>query len=180
MARMRRWLVPLALLAASLACGGTVPETAGESQDLAPPIELVSPGIYRGRRPDQATLQNLKALGVRTILDLEDDSGAVAKERKAVAALGMTFISKPMSGFWPPNDGQVNQTEAVMADASRRPLFVHCLHGEDRTGLIVGLFRVFSQGWKPGDAYKEMIAKGFHRILVFLNHYYEEKTHWDD
>src|SRR5437667_8255254 len=158
MACMRQSLVPLAVLAAALACGGQIPESADESQDLAPPIELVSAGVYRGRRPDQATLQNLKALGVKTVLDLEDDSGAVSKEKKAVGALGMTFISEPMSGFWTPNDKEVNQIEAIMADASRRPIFVHCLHGEDRTGLIVGLFRVFSQHWKPGDAYKEMIA----------------------
>src|SRR5713101_3819667 len=92
---MRRSIIPVAVLAAALACGGTLPEpSADASQDLAPPIELVSAGVYRGRRPDQATLQNLKALGVRTILDLEDDSGAVAREKKAVAALGMSFISE--------------------------------------------------------------------------------------
>ena len=69
----------------------------------------------------------------------------------------MTFISQPMSGFWAPNDRQVNQTEAIMADASRRPIFVHCLHGEDRTGLIVGLHRVFHEGWDPAKAYQEML-----------------------
>jgi protein tyrosine/serine phosphatase len=176
---MRTVLLPV--LALSVACGGAAtPDSSDASQDLAPPIELVTPGIYRGRRPDQATLQNLKALGVKTILNLEDDSGAVAKEKKSVAKLGMNFISEPMSGFWSPDDHEVDQIEAIMADTSRRPLFVHCLHGEDRTGLIVGLFRVFSQGWKPADAYKEMLAKGFHQILFFLNHYYETKTHWDD
>jgi len=178
---MRRSIIPLAVLAAALACGGALPEpSADASQDLAPPIELVSAGVYRGRRPDQATLQSLKALGVRTILNLEDDRGAVAREKNAVAALGMSFISEPMSGFWWPNDGEVNQIEAIMADTARRPIFVHCLHGEDRTGLVVGLFRVFTQHWKPADAYKEMIAKGFHKVLFLLNHYYEEKTGWDD
>jgi len=177
---MRRSLAPLAALAAALACGGSIPETSDESQDLAPPIELVSAGIYRGPRPTQATLQNLKSLGIRTVLNLEDDSGAVSKEKKAVAALGMGFISEPMSGFWTPNDKEVNQIEVIMADTSRRPLFVHCLHGEDRTGLIVGLFRVFTQHWKPADAYKEMLSKGFHQILFLLNHYYEEKTGWED
>src|SRR5438477_5499594 len=177
---MRRSLAPLAALAAALACGGSIPESSDDSQDLAPPIELVSAGVYRGRRPDQATLRNLKALGVRTVLDLENDNSVVASEKKAVGALGMNFISEPMSGFWSPNDGEVNQIEAIMADASRRPLFVHCQQGEDRTGLIVGHFQVFRQHWKPGDAYREMIAKGFHKALFLLNHYYEEKTGWED
>jgi protein tyrosine/serine phosphatase len=177
---MRPSLLPLSILALALACGGAVPESSDESQDLAPPIELVSAGVYRGRRPDQPTLQNLKALGVKTILDLEDDSGAVRREKQWVAALKMSFISEPMSGFWWPNDKEVDQIEAIMADTSRRPIFVHCLHGEDRTGLIVGLFRVFTEHWYPGDAYKEMLAKGFHKVLFLLNHYFEEKTHWDD
>src|SRR5438552_3799783 len=177
---MRRSLAPLAVLALAVACGGTLPENTDDAQELAPPIELVSPGIYRGPRPTAATLQNLKTLGVRTVLDLENDSGAVSKERTAVGALKMAFISEPMSGFWTPNDSEVNQIEAIVADKSRRPLFIHCLHGEDRTGLIVALYRVFTEHQKPGDAHKEMIAKGFHKILFLLNHYYEEKTGWED
>jgi protein tyrosine/serine phosphatase len=74
----------------------------------------------------------------------------------------------------------VNQIEAIMADHARRPIFVHCQHGEDRTGLIVGLYRVETEHWSPAAAYREMIAKGFHKILFFLNHYYEERTGWED
>src|SRR5437667_9232824 len=101
---MRRSLAPLAVLALTTACGEAI--TTDDAQELAPPIELVSPGVYRGRRPDQATLRNLKALGVRTVLDLEDDSSEVSTERKWVGGLGMTFISEPMSGFWTPNDAE--------------------------------------------------------------------------
>ena len=92
----------------------------------------------------------------------------------------MAFISEPMSGFWTPNDKEVNQIEAIMADQSRRPIFVHCEHGQDRTGLIVGLYRVFTEKKSPAAAYKEMLAKGFHKILFLLNHYYEEKTGFED
>jgi protein tyrosine/serine phosphatase len=74
----------------------------------------------------------------------------------------------------------VNQIEAIMADHARRPIFVHCQQGEDRTGLIVGLYRVETEHWSPAAAYREMIAKGFHKILFFLNHYYEERTGWED
>jgi protein tyrosine/serine phosphatase len=85
-----------------------------------------------------------------------------------------------MSGFWTPDDSEVNQIEAIMADTSQRPIFVHCQHGQDRTGLIVGLYRVFSEHWSPADAYNEMLAKGFHQALFLLNHYYEEKTGFED
>jgi tyrosine-protein phosphatase SIW14 len=175
-------LIVVALMLAG-ACGGPDAPAEGDASTAdvsTPPIELVSPGIYRGPRPSQGTLAQLKALGVHTILDLENTGSAISAERGYVAQLGMGFISEQMSGFWTPNDAEVNQIEAIMADKSRRPIFVHCQHGQDRTGLIVGLYRVFSEHWTPSAAYQEMLAKGFHQALFLLNHYYEEKTGWDD
>jgi tyrosine-protein phosphatase SIW14 len=181
---MRYFHLLAAALVLSSACGGVnAPaegDATGDEQNLAPAIELVEPGLYRGHRPDTATLQQLKSLGVKTILDLEDTQSAIKPESATARSLGMTFISEPMSGFWAPNDAEVDQIEAIMADKSRRPLFVHCQHGEDRTGLIVGLYRVQTEHWTPAAAYREMLAKGFHKILVFLNHYYEEKTGFED
>ena len=140
----------------------------------------VSPGLYRGARPTAEGLQALADAGVRTVVDLEDDDEVVASEQAVVEGLGMTFVSKPMSGFWYPNDATVNDVVALLGDASQRPLFVHCQHGEDRTGLVVAIHRVFNEAWDPATAYDEMLAKGFHTLLFLLNHYYEEKTGFED
>jgi tyrosine-protein phosphatase SIW14 len=172
---------PLLMTAFLVACGGSQVDASDDSQDVTtPPIELVSPGVYRGPRPTAGTLSQLKALGVHNVLDLEDTTSIVNAERKSVQALGMSFVSEPMSGFWTPSDSEVNTIEAFMANSSNYPIFVHCEHGQDRTGLIVGLFRVETQHWTPAAAYKEMLAKGFHQILFLLNHYYEEKTGFED
>jgi protein tyrosine/serine phosphatase len=143
-------------------------------------FDVVSDGLYRGARPDAAGLQALADAGVTTVLDLEDDDAAVDNERAVADGLGLTFISKPMSGFWAPDDGEVNDILALLADSSNRPLFVHCQHGQDRTGLLIALDRVFNEGWSPADAHAEMMAHGFHKILWFLHHYYEEKTGFED
>jgi len=45
---------------------------------------------------------------------------------------------------------------------------IHCTHGQDRTGYIVGRFRVLSQGWTKDRAYAEMRAHGFHPELLGL------------
>jgi len=50
-----------------------------------------------------------------------------------------------------------------------RPIYVHCAHGADRTGLIIALYRVFVQGWAPQKAHDEMKAMGhnfFHQIFT--------------
>jgi tyrosine-protein phosphatase SIW14 len=136
----------------------------------------VSPRIYRGSRPDEATLKALAQMNVLTILDLEDDDEVVAAETVLAASYGIKVISTPMSGFWYPRKSQVNHSLQILTDASNGPIFVHCQHGEDRTGLIVGLYRVFYEHWSPSDAWNEMEANGFHRILFLLKEYYEHAT----
>jgi protein tyrosine/serine phosphatase len=48
----------------------------------------------------------------------------------------------------------------VIDDPKNQPVFIHCEHGKDRTGLIVALYRVFYQGWPKAKAHNEMIALG--------------------
>jgi protein tyrosine/serine phosphatase len=185
MARAQKALL-LAVAGLLAACGGQSADAASAGEDAVQAVAkqigatVVDPGIYRSKRPTQADLAALKAAGVKYVLDLENDQAAVNTEQGWAKALNLTFVSEQMSGFWTPDDKQVDRIEAWLADPKHRPVLVHCLHGEDRTGLIIGLHRVFHDGWTPAKAYQEMLANGFHQLLVFLNHYYEEKTGWDD
>jgi tyrosine-protein phosphatase SIW14 len=136
----------------------------------------VTDNIYRGSRPDEETLKTLAQMHVMTILDLEDDDEAIAQETAVASHYGIKVISTPMSGFWWPNTSQVRRSLRILNDSANQPIFVHCQHGEDRTGLIVGLYRVFYEQWTPQAAWTEMIANGFHRILFLLEEYYEHAT----
>src|SRR5256885_1464053 len=111
-----RYLVLIVALTA--ACGGAAPEldVSSASDALERNPTLVDAGIYRSSRPGYADLAALRAQGVKYILNLENDSSAISQERKWAQQLGMTFISEQMSGFWTPNDGQVNRIEAILAD----------------------------------------------------------------
>ena len=40
--------------------------------------------------------------------------------------------------------------------ASKRAVFVHCAHGSDRTGCMIGIWRVMRDGYDYDTAYKEM------------------------
>jgi tyrosine-protein phosphatase SIW14 len=146
----------------------------------------VTDGIYRGARPGDEGLTYLDSIGVRTDLDLEIGDyieampRTIAREKAAAESLGLTFTPEPMSAFWKVNDDQMNRILGILADPARRPIYVHCKHGRDRTGLVIGLFRVINEGWAPEDAYAEMLDYGFHPELVLLHHYFEEKTGWED
>ncbi|WP_155510414.1 tyrosine-protein phosphatase [Pseudomonas fluorescens] len=51
---------------------------------------------------------------------------------------------------------------------SARPLWVHCSHGKDRTGLVVALYRVAHNNYCKDNAYKEMNDYGHNRLLFGL------------
>ncbi len=169
---MRATIVVL-VLATMPACNQVPVNT---TSDPTANFALVSTGIYRGARPDQAGLQQLHDMGVRTILDLENDDEPIPVERGWAEALGMTFVSQPMSGLATPHDDQINQILALMADPASRPIFVHCSKGQDRTGVVVALYRVLYEGWPPADAHFEMMEHGFSSILHSLHEYFEDRT----
>jgi hypothetical protein len=59
-------------------------------------------------------------------------------------------------------------------DSIKPNTFIHCTHGQDRTGLIVGEYRIRSCGWTKELARKEMKEYGFHPELFGLELFWEE------
>ena len=142
-----------------------------------PHFHEVRPGVYRGGQPTDAGWAYLKSLGIKTVvkLDLPAEGSDAQAER-----LGMTVIdaSGPPSDLGDvlgsPKPERLRLAVGALDDARRRPVFVHCLHGQDRTGLVVGLFRVLHDGYSKDAAYKEMKKNGFHRSLHGLREVWEE------
>jgi protein tyrosine/serine phosphatase len=137
----------------------------------------VSPGLYRGGRPDiPEGMDQLTTLGVKTILDFEDSSGAIRDEQAAAQQRGITFHSFEMNAFKTPHDDAVNEALDIMADPAAQPVFVHCKAGRDRTGMMVGLYRVLKEGWDPAKAWQEMLDDGFRKLFAPLRNYFEKRT----
>jgi len=91
----------------------------------------------------------------------------------------MNFVSVPLSGFFSPSDTDMNRVLADLQNPDLLPILIHCQHGEDRTGLAVGLYRVLVQNVAPKDAYQEMLDHGFHPLLLGLKDYFEDRTGFD-
>ena len=72
--------------------------------------------------------------------------------------LGYVHIPMRADDF---SDADVARFLEVATDEARVPVFVHCLHGADRTGVVVGAYRVVVQGWSREEAVAEMTGGGF-------------------
>ncbi len=132
-------------------------------------VGRVANGIFRGAQPKPEGYATLKAMGVRTVVNLRSRHG----EREAVEAAGMRSIEIPMNTMKNVDPAAVREALSVMTDPANRPVFVHCQHGKDRTGLVVAVYRMEVDGWSEVEA--EMDAFGFHeiwfRIKKFVRQY---------
>lgn len=147
------------------------PSVAGAQQ---PPTQ-VSARLWRSGRPTEQSLRALWNQGVRVIVDLEDDATAVPAEAQIAKRLGFVFYSYPTNSFFEPDDAKIKEILQII-QRSPEPVVVHCFHGEDRTGLVIGLYRVFQEGWAPEKAYDEMLNRGFHPLLLGLDLYFREQV----
>ena len=160
--RLRLAGVAAALLSLSI----TIPtfahpvKRAAQSQDL-PNFHTVAPGIYRGAAPTDAGLQKLKAMGVKTIIDLRIAPKTVKKEGQTARAMGFKWVNLPM-GAEAPTKKEVDTLLSTLNTATpQNPVFVHCQHGADRTGCMLGVYRVTHDHWSYSQAMAEARKFGF-------------------
>jgi len=129
-------------------------------------IVKVCEGIYRGPRLDD--LNELANLKIHTILNLEDNTEAIQKESEAARKLGMVMINIPMSGISRPDPADLLRAVKVLQDGASLPVYVHCLHGRDRTGFVVAAYKIIHDGWNMEKAYQEAVANGHNRWVYDL------------
>jgi tyrosine-protein phosphatase SIW14 len=130
-------------------------------------VGRVANGIFRGAQPEPEGYTTLKAMGVRTVVNLRMHHG----ERKAVEAAEMRYVEIPMSYWRDVDPAVVRLALSVMTDPANQPVFVHCSRGVDRTGVVAAVYRMEVDGWSEAEAEAEMEAFGFHEIWSQLKEY---------
>jgi tyrosine-protein phosphatase SIW14 len=135
-----------------------IPKGVGISNGVSGRVQKVGEGVYRG--PRLGNLNELKSLRVRTILDLENNTGAVSREEAVAKELGIEVINIPMSEITRPSPADLVKSVEIMGDPALQPVYVHCLHGRDRTGLAVAAYRILHDGWSVDRAYREAVDNG--------------------
>ncbi|MBW2527856.1 MAG: tyrosine-protein phosphatase [Deltaproteobacteria bacterium] len=131
----------------------------------------MTPNLYRGAQPTAAGMAELSRLGVRTVVNLRK----LSSDRDLMGALPLDYEHLGMTA-WDPDDEEVVAFLKIATDPARQPVFVHCKHGADRTGLVVAVYRVVVEGWSKQAAIREMTdgGYGFHSIWQNLVRYLEK------
>lgn len=130
-------------------------------------FDIVSEGLWRGAAPSNQAMQKLAESGVKTIVDLRLAGLGAEEEASRAKKLGIKYIHIPL-GFMGPSLSKVAQFLNIVNDPANQPVFVHCRYGADRTGALVGVFRVIHDHWSFNQAYSEMRSHHFKPWLASL------------
>jgi hypothetical protein len=138
-----------------------------------PNLAVVDHSIYRGGQPTLEGWTYLHdTLGVSNVvklnLDTEGDD-ATAKDLD----LGMRVTYAPITTEQQLL-GPVGSQIRIAYTNITLGTYVHCEHGQDRTGLEIAYYRMHADGWLKAEAEQEMLDHGFHKELRGLWEFWEQ------
>jgi protein tyrosine/serine phosphatase len=134
--------------------------------------------FYRGARPKPEAFRDLAALGIKTVIDLTDNSRE--REEPAVVAAGMRYVNIPIVDKAYPGAEQVSAFLKVANDPATGKFYVHCAGGRHRTGIMGAVYRFNHDHWNYEQAYAEMkqydfyTSNGHGKQLDFLQDYWQQ------
>ncbi len=171
-------------------------------------FHVMNPGQhYRGARlttPEE--INYLSRLKVRTIINLQGgdpstsiigplipffEAGETAEEIQTERSLSLftagstikNYFNLPLKSLQSVDRNGALTIKAalrIMNDPKYQPVYFHCAHGADRTGLVAALYRVQNQNWSMIEAYDEMTDKGHnwqHKIFTSsMDRYFIEQN----
>ena len=116
----------------------------------------VNDTYFRGAQPVGRDYDDLAALGIKTVINFTSDEDVNFDERDSVERTGMRYVHIPMSTWLAAPDKELAAFFAVVNDAASQPVYVHCVGGKHRTGVMTAIYRMTRDGWSGEQAFREM------------------------
>jgi hypothetical protein len=129
-------------------------------------ITQVDSDVWRGPRPEPAEFEGIKNKFACVIsLEGSDEDQKESRELAPVPVISETIstVQIYLTGI------SQNYLDEILGAIrmEKKPVLVHCQHGQDRTGLVIAAYRVNVHGWSKGQAMSEALAFGYRSWLNF-------------
>lgn len=135
----------------------------------------VSKTLFRSEQLTQEDLPLLRQHQIRTLVNLRFFNRG--EDKAQFTDSDLTLINIPMV-TWSIEPQQIAQALFAIEQGEKQGgVLVHCYHGSDRTGLVVGMYRIIMQNWSIADAEKELRegGYGYHAIWQNIRHYFDDE-----
>lgn len=136
-------------------------------------VDRIASKLFRSAQPDSEGLNTLNLLGIRTIIKLNDEFTSEIVDRR----FHMIYMPLPTITF---DYKQAVHVAEKVKDCimSGNDTLVHCTWGRDRTGLIIGTYRLMYLDWTLNQVNEEREAYGvvgLQKLLDFDEQYMLQK-----
>lgn len=132
-------------------------------------LHQINTDIYRCEQPTKSGMKELEKMGIKTVLNLRNK----VNDKKVAKGTSINLMRWPIN-TWKMAYADVLQVLYII-DKAEKPVAVHCLHGSDRTGVVIAAYRIAVDDWSKQAAIAEFKAEqfGYHegwfpRLLVLL------------
>ena len=168
--------------------------SASPARDLVKGKEAL-PDAAAQAAEEKKRMEHLYALGIRTIVSLENPDPAaedtesaasgeqrlvwITLEKNAATAAGIAFVPRPLNNSGKDSletmsDAEVAKTldgleKEVLSDTAKGGVLFHCAAGHDRTGILAAYMRITLEKWTPEQAIAEMRRLGHNWVKYSHN-----------
>lgn len=125
---------------------------------------------FRGPVPlTQSDFDELEQNNVSVILNLERGyleffHKRINVEFQEAVKRDIAPLHLQLGDFIAPTLDELEAAVAVLENPNYGTVYIHCLHGVDRTGMVCAAYRMKVNGWSFQQAKEEMFANGFHKL----------------
>lgn len=149
----------LCALVVLLATSVAIASPAAAQTSATPDVSIynfakVNDGYYRGGQPLGDHYAQLAALGVKTVINLIGGDDVRDEEQAMVEKHGMKYVHIPMSTRRDPTPDQIDRFMSAVDEEGT--VYVHCVGGRHRTGVMTAVYRMTKDGLTGQQAFKEM------------------------
>jgi len=129
-----------------------------------PNLHKVTDRLYRGAQPTAEGFVELQRMGIKSVINLRTfHSDAEHCQQHGLRCFQIHEKA------WHPEDEDTVEFLRLVTDPANQPVFVHCQHGADRTGVSIATYRIAVQGWSKDAAIEEMTQGGFGFHSIWTN-----------
>jgi len=126
--------------------------------------------VYRSAQPDSRGMKDAERFGIRNVLNLRN----YHSDDDEVKGTGVKIFRVKMEA------GDIEDDHIITAlriiGHAEGPVLVHCMHGSDRTGAVIAMYRIVFLNWNKETAVDEMVngGYGFHGMYGNIIHYVQK------
>ncbi|MEL7254928.1 MAG: tyrosine-protein phosphatase [Pseudomonadota bacterium] len=123
----------------------------------------VADGVYRSNQPTHERFVKLKAMGIKSVLNLRGESNAAHHlvEAESCRELGLTLVNVTLLARYAAPAADILDTIAAFRSIEK-PFVLHCKSGADRAGFASAIYLLVIEGRPLAEARRMLSAKYIH------------------